>query len=201
MTISRAEKARRAAAAAARKEAPPASSETETTIASPAVHRSKGAGGVKETSRAVHVVCKMPRGLLLQLTQVVKQKQRVMGGGIEIVDTPMRVGKQVRLRPTVLPYGAVPNYPIVDGFSITEVEGDFWRSYAQQNENFTMITDGLLRGFDTEQEARAYCREYSKLKHGLEPLSQKDDPRIEKSFNPNVSDIDIDTDSHKVAAV
>lgn len=194
MTISAAEKARRAAAAAAKK-APPASSEPT----APATRETKGTGGVKETTREVFVVCKLPRGIYLQLTDFVEQRVRRGGGIVETERQPMRVGKQVRLKPTVLPAGAIPNYPIECGFSITPVEANFWRKYHEQNEKLTMIEEGLLAGFDTMEDARAYCREFEKKKHGLEPLAQKDDPRVEKSFNPNVTDIDIDTDSHAAA--
>jgi hypothetical protein len=200
MTSSKAEKARRAARAAknAAVEAPPASSETA--IEAPTVVKPKGVGGVKETSRTVVVVCKMPRGVMLQLTQFIEQDQRVVGGGIEKRRVPMRIGPQVRLKPAVLPFGAIPNYPIVSGFSLTrDVDAEFWRNYAEQNANLELITSGLMKAFDTEADAAAYCREFEKLRHGLEPLAQKDDPRVEKEFNANLTNIDIDTDQPKAS--
>lgn len=165
----------------------------------PYVHETKGTGGVKATSRTVCVVCKMPRGLLLQLHQALTQDQRVMGGGIEKRQVSMRVGETVRLKPAVLPFGAIPNYPIVEGFSLTrDVDANFWRQYAEQNPKFSMIEEGLLRAFDTEADATAYCREFAKLRHGLEPLDvhgAKMDPRIEQAFNPNLTDVETDTDN------
>lgn len=139
--------------------------------------------------------------MYLQLHEFHAQRVRRGGGIVETEQMPMRVGKQVRLKPTVLPMGAIPNYPVVCGFSLTsDVEADFWRKYVEQNPNLTMLTEGLIKGFDDDVEATAYCKEYEALRHGLEPLAQKDDPRIEKSFNPNVTDIEIDTDSHGHAA-
>lgn len=157
----------------------------------PSVHDKAPAGG----GRMVIVVCKMPRGIYLQLHEKVMQDVRVMGGGIEKREVAMAVGDQVRLRPSVLPFGAIPNYTIVNGFSFTEVEANFWNSWYQQNPKFGMLEAGLLCAFDTEADARAYCKEYGTLTHGLEPLAQKDDPRVDASNNPNVSNIDIDTDA------
>lgn len=195
MTVSKVEKARRAAKAAkTAAAAPPASSET--TVAAPAVRETKGIGGVKATSRTVVICCKWPRGLYLQHTQFISQDVRVSGGGVEKRQVPMRIGPQVRIKPSVLPFGALPNYPIICGFSLTlDVDAEFWRVYAEQNNGFEMITSGLLHACDNEADAKAYCLEFEAMKHGLEPLSQEKDPRVEPEFNPNLTDIEIDTDS------
>lgn len=197
-SLSKAEKARRAAATSKANGTPPASSETITSpkVEAPAVKGKKGAGGVSETARTVVVVSKMPRGLYLQLTKFIEQDQRVVGGGVEKRRVPMRVGPQVRIKPAVQPFGMMPNYPIVNGFSLTrDVDANFWREYHEQNKNLELITSGLLHACDNETEATAYCREYGALKHGLEPLLQEGDPRVEKSNSENLSDIEIDTGS------
>jgi hypothetical protein len=217
MALSRAQKAAKAAAAAAKaanpdtpaaEAAPPVNatgpkvkpsndSAMGSKIRAPVVHDNAQAG---ENTRTVVVVCKIPRGLYLQLTEKVKQDVRVMGGGIEKRDVAMRVGEQVRLRPCVLPFGTVPNYPIVDGFSLTHVDANFWKTWYEQNPNFSMLEAGLLCAFDDEPSARAYCKEYGKLNHGLEPLLQSKDPRTEQPNNANLSDLDIDSDAIKARA-
>lgn len=215
MVMSNAEKARRAAKAAAAKNpdtapeaaaAAPASA-TGPKIRPPATDSALGpkirAPATKEKKdgvgdRTVVVVCKMPRGMYLQLHEIIDQQVNLSNGGTQIRKMPMRIGEQVRLKPAVLPFGAIPNYPIVDGFSLTrDVDANFWNQYYQQNSNLEMILSGLLCAFDNEIEATAYCREYGKLKHGLEPLAHQKDPRIGTSDSPNVTDIEIDTDSHK----
>lgn len=196
MTVSKAEKARRAANAAKAAANPPASSETATgpKIQAPAVKNKKAGDGLSATARTCVVVSKMPRGLYLQLTEFITQDQRVVGGGVEKRRVPMRVGPQVRIKPSVQPFGMIPNYSIVSGFSLTrDVDAEFWRQYADQNKNLEMITSGLLRAFDNEADATAYCREHAALKHGLEPLAQEDDPRVERSTSENLTDIEIDT--------
>lgn len=205
MALSNAQKAAKAAAAAAAaaKKNEPAAQAAGAPEA-PAVRETKGAGGVKATSRTVVVVCKMPRGLYLDIHQPVQQDQRVSGGGIEKRTIHMRMPERVRLKPAVLPFGAIPNYPIVEGFSLTrDVDADFWRKYSEQNKGLQMIVEGLLRGFDNEADATAYCREFAKLQHGLEPLDvtgKTPDPRIEQANSPNLSDIETDTDSKTRAA-
>lgn len=201
MALTGKQKAARATAAAAARsnkqqvDAPPASSEN---ITAPPVHAPKPAG---EKGRTVVVVSKMPRGLYLQLTQMISQDQRVMGGGIEKRQVAMRVGDKLRIKPSVLAFGLIPNYPIIEGFSLTrDVPSAFWRAYQEQNPQIELITSGLLRAFDNEPDAIAYCREYGKLKTGLEPIDQNGDPRVEQSMNPNVSDVEIDTDSKATRA-
>lgn len=157
----------------------------------PAVHDGELAG----SGRSVIVVCKMPRGIMLQLHEKIKQDHKVMGGGIEKRDVAMATGAPVRLRPSVLPFGALPNYTIVNGFSFTEVEANFWNKWYEQNPRFGMLETGLLCAFDTEADARAYCKEYGALKHGLEPLAQKDDPRVDQPTSQNLTALDIDTEA------
>lgn len=162
-------------------------------IKAPVVHEIKLPGG----GRTVFVACKSPRGLYLQITEWIDQDVRVMGGGIETRKVSMRVGDPVRLRPTVLPFGTVPNYPIVSGFSLTEIDAEFWKRWYELNKNFSMLEAGLLCAFDKEADARAYAREYAALKHGLEPMGQQGDPRTEQPTSENLTDLDIDTDAPK----
>lgn len=159
-------------------------------IKAPIVHEHKLAGG----GRTVTVVCKMPRGLYIQLHEKVSQDQKVVGGGIEKRLVSMAIGEQIRLKPSVLAFGLIPNYTIVNGFSFTEVDANFWNAWYEQNSKFGMLESGLLCAFDNEADAKAYCKEYGSLKHGLEPLSQADDPRVEQPTSLNLTSLDIDTD-------
>lgn len=159
-------------------------------IKAPVIHDNKPAGG----GRTVVVVCKMPRGIYLQHHQKISQDQRVVGGGIEKREVSMPVGEQVRLKPSVLAFGLIPNYTIVDGFSLNHVDANFWNTWYEQNPKFGMLEEGLLCAFDNEADARAYCKEYGRLKHGLEPLLQSKDPRIEQPTSQNLTELDIDVD-------
>jgi len=184
---------RAAAAAAAARNSPPAGDAP----GAPSTHEKKVVG---EAGRTVVVVCKMPRGLYLQLHSYTKQDVRVMGGGIETRDVAIRDVDKLRLKPTVLPFGMMPNYSIEAGFSINPgIPSDFWRKWMEQNSKLQLVEEGLVRGFDDEASARAYCREFEKKETGLEPLKQEGDLRVEKTNNPNLSDVEIDSDQKKVA--
>lgn len=215
MVMSNAEKARRAAKAALAKEPAPEAAAAPVNATGPKIRPSSDDSAIgakirapvvheKKTSvgdRTVVVVCKMPRGIFLQLHEPIDQQVNLSNGGTQMRKAQMRIGDPVRLKPSVLPFGAIPNYPIVEGFSLTrDVDANFWNTYYQQNKNLEMIQSGLLCAFDNEADATAYCREYSSLNHGLEPLQHSGDPRIGHSDSPNVSDVEIDTDSHKKAS-
>lgn len=157
----------------------------------PAIHKPGKIAG--EHTSTVFVVSKMPRGLYLQTHSFIDQDVRVMGGGVEKRKVAVRNPGKFRIKPSVLEFGLIPNFPIVNGFSITrDVPSQLWRDYVQQNSQLELITSGLLAGFDTEADAIAYCNEYAALRTGLEPINPAGDPRIDQVNNPNLGDVEID---------
>lgn len=187
--------AKRAAEAAAPKEVPSIeklAQEAGAAPEAPAIHKPGKIAG--EHTSTVFVVSKMPRGLYLQLHEFINQDVRVVGGGVEKRLMAVRSsGEKVRIKPAVLAFGLIPNFPINNGFSITaDVPSAFWREYVQQNPKLELITSGMLAAFDTMADAMAYTNEYGKLRTGLEPLSQDGDPRIDQANNPNLGDIEVD---------
>lgn len=210
MALSKAQKAARAAteaAAAADKKNKPDDAAAAPTPKKKQEFKSEGSMGPKMQAPAVHdhavagsgrtviVVCKMPRGLMLQHHRKVEQDQKVMGGGVEKRQVAMPVGEAIRLKPSILAFGLIPNYTIVNGFSLNEVDANFWNIWYEQNSNFGMLSAGLLCAFDNVADATAYCKEYGALKHGLEPIAQSGDPRVEQPQSQNLTSIDIDTDA------
>lgn len=198
MARTRAQKAAdaaKAAAAARKAEATPTETAAGTaTVEAPTIDKSKKVAG--EAQSTVFVVSKMPRGLYLQLFEFVEQNVPVMGGGTQLRRMPMRMPEKIRIKPAVLGFGLIPAYPMESGFSITRgVPANFWRKWLEQNPKLEIVEKGLIAGFDTEEDARAYCREYAELRTGLEPLLQDKDPRIQTSMNANVGDVEIDDET------
>ncbi len=183
MTTSKAEKSRRAAAKISA-----GLGHTTDPTASPAVHTPK------ETSATVWVACKLPKGLTLQLTEQVETEQKVMGGGIRMVKQHMRVGGQVRLKGYAVPFGKVPNFPIIGDFGLTEIDRRFWENWKAQNSQFTPLVEGLIFAYSDQASAAARAREHEKLLCGLEPMNPDGDPRAEQPNHMNLSDIEPDTD-------
>lgn len=200
MALTEAQKAAKAkASAAARKAAKNTTTATDTAapaaaVAAPTIDKSKKIAGAAQST--VFVASKIERGIYLQLFAPVTQQRRLLGGGMDKEVVQMRQPQQYRIKPTLLGPGLIPNYPIIDGFSITkDIPSQFWREWVEQNKQFEPYTMGLIRAFDTEADAMAYAREYAGLRTGREALAQDRDPRIQTSNNANVSDVEIDSET------
>lgn len=198
MALTAKQKADRAAKAAKNSAAPAAAPSIEQLAAAagaapeaPTIRKSDRVAGANQST--VFVACKMPRGLYLQTHSFINQDVRVMGGGIEKRQVAVRNPEKFRIKPAVLQFGLIPNFPIVNGFSITrEVPSALWRQWMQENQNLQLVTEGLIAGFDTESDAIAYANEYGKLRTGLEPIDPAGDPRVEAVNNPNLHDVEVD---------
>lgn len=168
-------------------------------VAAPVIDKSKKGAGANQS--VVFVASKITRGLYLDIFQPVQMSRRVVGGGVENYTQQMRLPDRIRIKPAVLGFGLMPNYPIVDGFSITrDVPADHWRKFVEQNSNYEPLTSGILAAFDTEADAIAYAREHKELRTGLEPLAQDADPRVQTSNNANIGDVDIDDETPRPKA-
>jgi hypothetical protein len=159
--------------------------------ASPAVHTPK------ETSSTVWVACKLPKGIVMQLTESIETEQKVLGGGIRMVKQHMRVGGQVRLKGYAVPFGKVPNYSIIGDFGLTEVDRRFWEKWKDQNSQFTPLVEGLIFAYSDQASAAARAREHEKVMCGLEPMNPDGDVRAEQPNHMNLTDIEPDTDRSK----
>ncbi len=147
-----------------------------------------GVGHHRHTD-TVWVVCKLPRGLIIQLTEQVIMDRPTFGGGLKPMTMHMRVGEQVRLKGYAIPYGKIPNYPIIGDFGMTEVKREFWEKWLSQNKNFEPVLKGLIYAHGEQNSASAYAQEHEKLKCGLEPMNPEGDKRAEPVNSPNLTDI------------
>lgn len=199
MAMSAKQKADRAAKAAKKAAAPAAEVPSIEQLAAaagaapeaPTIRKSDKVAGANQST--VFVACKMPRGLYLQTHSFMEMDQRVMAGGIEKRRVAVRNPEKFRIKPAVLQFGLIPNFPIVNGFSITrDVPSAMWRQWVEENKNLELLQQGLIAGFDTEADAVAYANEFGKLRTGLEPIDPAGDPRIEQVNNPNLHDIEVD---------
>lgn len=163
------------------------------TIASVPVHGTDR----KKGSQTVYVGCKFPRGVMLQLHEKGEIDVPMMGGGFKKRPIFMPLpDQQVRLKGSVIPFGAIPNYPIIGGYGITEVPRAFWEQWVPQNK---AMHDGWLREnvicvLDDLPDATAFAKEHGEVRCGLEPMNPAGDKRAEQSANPNLSDVETDTD-------
>jgi hypothetical protein len=190
MTISKAEKSRRAAARAS---AALDHTTDDRSAASPAVHVDRN------TSATVWVACKLPKGISIQLFEEGVVDRPTFGGGVKPTKVYMRCGEQVRLRGYAVPFGKLPNFPIIGDFGLTEVDRGFWEKWLSQNSRLDLVTKGLVFACSDQASARARALENEKLFCGLEPLDPAGDPRAKDVVgDEHLSDIQPDTERDKM---
>lgn len=194
MTISKAEKSRRAAArASAALDHTTDQRDHHGGVESPAVHVEKN------SSATVWVACKLPKGLAIQLFQEGEIDRPTFGGGVKPTKVFMRVGEPVRLRGYAVPFGMVPNFTIIGDFGLTEISRDFWEKWLSQNSKLELVTRGLVFAYSDQASARARALENEKLLCGLEPLDPAGDHRTKDVVgNDHLSDIQPDTERDKL---
>ena len=150
-------------------------------------------GETHRHSNTVWIACKLPKGLILQCCVERKMDRPVFGGAVKEVSVFMRDGEQVRLKGYAVPFGKVPNYPIIGDFGLTEVKRSFWETWLEQNKNLDVVKQGLIYVHGERASVEAYALEHEALRCGLEPL-EPNDKRVDKIASDNLSDIEPDTE-------
>ena len=198
MALSKAQKAAKAQKRIDEARALLATAEAEGAAAGLDIVASPFVGGeTKTTSDTVWIGCKLPRGLVIQLCEEAMIDRPVFGGGVKQVKIFMRVGEQVRLKGYAVPFGKIPNYPIIGDFGLTEVKREFWEKWKEQNSKFELLTKGLIFMHGEKASVEAYAAEHAELKCGLEPLDPAGDNRVDKVESENLTDIEPDADRAK----
>jgi hypothetical protein len=176
----------------ARKKKPARAKSSVPEVTAPAIRAE-----TKKFSQTVWIGCKLPRGLVIQCCEEVVLDKPTFGGGVKPTRMFMRTGEQVRLKGYAVPFGKVPNYPIIGDFGLTEVKRDFWERWISQNSKLELVTKGLIFVHGEKASVEAYAQEHADLKCGLEPLNPHGDPRVDKVESDNLSDIEPDMERSK----
>lgn len=118
-----------------------------------------------------------------------------------------KVGKVVRIRGTAYPAGTPPTgFPskpqMMNGYALTEnVEKDFWDAWSAQHAKAPYVMSKMIMAYDSLDSVRGVSKERAGEMSGLEPMSQDRDPRIPRSSNPAVSNVETEeTRRGRVAA-
>lgn len=135
------------------------------------------------TGETVTIGLKLPNGLILQLQSEQDVRFPVMGGGFH-VEKQMRPDyskPSYTLHGNRFPFGEQPRCLIVGGFAMTPgIPLDFWKLWREQNKDLDLVKSGLIFAQETADSARDEAKDKATLRSGLEPLSQKNDPRVDK---------------------
>lgn len=142
----------------------------------------------------VWVGCKLPKGITIQLCQKTIIDRPTFGGGVKPTEMWMRVGEQIRLKGYAVPFGKIPNYPIIGDFGLTEVSREFWETWCGQNKGLELLQKGLIFAHGEKESTSSYASEHAELKCGLEPLNPAGDPRADKTESSNLTDVEADTE-------
>lgn len=124
----------------------------------------------------VTVACKIPNGLQLRVFKMVDSPEPV-AGGTRTVKRAQQDGDAISVRGPAMPFGqALQNG--VGGYALTSgISAEFWAKWLEQNKDHDAVKNGLIFGSSKGDEVHGWAKEGEAVRSGLEPLSQKDDPR------------------------
>ena len=122
----------------------------------------------------VQIGCKLPHGLVLE---IITPGQLLQPG-------PRNLEKRVTLKGANSlredKRASQGEYPV----AFTEVEEDLWNEWYEHNKNLEFVRKGFVfkaeaaEGRSAKASLAAQSKERTKERTGLEPLQQKDDPRL-----------------------
>jgi hypothetical protein len=138
----------------------------------------------------VVVACKLPNGLHLQHCKMI-QVEEASPSGFHKVDRSIRIGPVYTLRGPRLPTGMAPSFPVIGGYAITPgIPKDFWDEWVKQNKDADYLALGeehkrvgmmpTVFAADSAARIESMCREFSKMRSGMEPL----DPEVDRNGRP-----------------
>lgn len=126
----------------------------------------------------VVVGCKIPNGLVLQLSTFEQTAEPVMGGGHRDVRVGRKIGDKYVIRGTSIPFGQVPKYLMVGGYALTSgIPEDFWQQWLEQNKDSDIVRRELIVAHPQMESLEDHCRDNESLRTGLEPIDPQNLPR------------------------
>lgn len=126
----------------------------------------------------VTVACKMPNGLILELTELFDHTEPLPGGGTKTVPMHRRTGKRVTIAGPAAPAGMAPKAPVMGGYALTHgIDADFWKQWLEQNKHSDLVRNKMIFAHEKQDSVEGRAREQAELRSGLEPMSQERDPR------------------------
>lgn len=153
----------------------------------------------------VTVACKHPPGLTLRTFRPETETVEVMGGGSRERQIFRPTGQMQKINGPAVPHGVRPAFVIAGGYALTpNVDKDFMDEFMRQNKDTDLVRNKLIFVREKADDAVKMAKEHSDVKSNLEPLNvsrsvssdgkvKHADPRWPKKANPNMTEIDIDT--------
>ena len=145
----------------------------------------RGSNDPRATTRSatgyVCVGCKVPNGIILQLSVREEQREPVMGGGHRNVEIWKKEGDKYTLRGPSIPFGTMPRFIVAGGYAITSgIPEDFWNEWLRQNKDSDVVRNKLVLAFQDLADLQDACIDNEKRTTGLEPIDPSRIPRLGK---------------------
>jgi hypothetical protein len=126
----------------------------------------------------VIVGCKIPNGLILQLTTWESQAEPVMGGGHRDVKVGRKTGDRYYVRGPRIPYGTVALFSMSGGYALTHgIPEDFWEKWLEENKQQTYVKRELIVAHKALDYVQEQCYDNRDVLTGLEPIDPENLPR------------------------
>ena len=130
------------------------------------------------SSDTVIVGCKIPNGLILQLSHMERSSEPVMGGGHRDVKLGRKVGPKYVIKGPAFQVGVMPRYLIAGGYALTSgIPKDFWEEWLEQNKEADYVKNDLVIAHQSMEDLERHCLDNEHLKTGLEPMDPTRLPR------------------------
>lgn len=132
----------------------------------------------KAATGTVIVGCKIPNGIVLQLSTFESTQEPVMGGGHRDVKIGRKVGEKYVVKGPSTPFGMVPRYLVAGGYALTSgIPREFWDEWVKQNHDADIVRRQLVIAHSTMEDVERQCLDNEKLLTGLEPIDPNNLPR------------------------
>lgn len=126
----------------------------------------------------VVIGCKLPNGLILQLSTFEQSSEPVMGGGHREVRVGRKIGTKYVIRGTSIPFGQIPKFIFAGGYALTSgVPEEFWDQWYEQNKDSDIVRRELIVAHKSMDDVETHCNSNESLLTGLEPINPDKLPR------------------------
>jgi hypothetical protein len=140
-----------------------------------------------EGSTTCIVGCKLPNGIILQLSEMQDSHESMPLGGVQRVKIGRKIGEQFTLKGNRVPVGGdgqriIPDYLILGGvdagYALTHgIPREFMERWMDQNKDNDIVKNKMVIIANDEASIRSMAKENEAVKSGLEPLDPANPPR------------------------
>jgi hypothetical protein len=145
----------------------------------------------------VTVACKLPNGVYLRVFEFEEYTEQLLGGGVKQSKRSIPIGEPFKINGNAVKHGKTPRHrivvpggddqdaeiPFTDGYALTQnVPRDLWERWLSQNKESALVQQKLIYASPNVDRAEARALDQSKIRSGLEPLSQERDPRAPRGI-------------------